>query len=217
MLRTAGIGESQVDARIGDLETWSNPTVGLAAHTGQTDIRITARADSEAEADELIAKAEAIVRERVGDFIYGTGQEPLEETFVQLLRDKGLKLAVSYAGPEPELVAERFSYPDVLVAQSFEARLDNLLARVGRAGADTQDYGELSELEARRMMEASGADVVIAFVTTDDGTGITAMTREKAHTRRYGFGGANTDAPAWAGTWGISMAWRLVRRIEATW
>ncbi|RPJ02293.1 MAG: CinA family nicotinamide mononucleotide deamidase-related protein [Chloroflexi bacterium] len=217
VLRTAGIGESQVDARIADLETWSNPTVGLAAHTGQTDIRITARADSEAEADELIAKAEAIVRERVGDFIYATGQEPLEAAFVQLLRDKGLKLAVSYAGPEPELVAARFSYPDVLAAQSFDAGLDKLLARVGRSQTDTLDYGELSELEAHRLMEASGADVVIAFVTLDEGTGITAMTREKAHTRRYAFGGTNTEAPIWAGTWGISMAWRLVRRIEVTW
>ena len=74
VLRTAGIGESQIDARIGDLETWSNPTVGLAAHTGQTDIRITARADSEAEADALIAEAEAIIRNESG-LIYGTGAE----------------------------------------------------------------------------------------------------------------------------------------------
>ncbi len=216
VLRTAGIGESQVDARIADLETWSNPTVGLAAHTGQTDVRITARADSEAEADELIAKAETIIRERVGEYIYATGTESLEETFVKLLREKGLKLAVSYNGPEPQTVAARFRYEDVMLAQEYEADLAALLARLGRADADRSalDYGELAESEARRLMDVSGADVVIAYVTLDAGTGITAMTREKSRTRRYGFGGANTDAPAWAGTWGISMAWHLVRRIE---
>ncbi len=216
VLRTAGIGESQVDARIADLETWSNPTVGLAAHTGQTDVRITARADSEAEADELIAKAETIIRERVGEYIYATGTESLEETFVKLLREKGLRLAVSYNGPEPQTVAARFRYEDVMLAQEYEADLAALLARLGRADADRSalDYGELAESEARRLMDVSGADVVIAYVTLDAGTGITAMTREKSRTRRYGFGGANTDAPAWAGTWGISMAWHLVRRIE---
>lgn len=216
VLRTAGIGESQVDARIADLETWSNPTVGLAAHTGQTDVRITARADSEAEADELIAKAETIIRERVGEYIYATGTESLEETFVKLLREKGLRLAVSYNGPEPQTVAARFRYEDVMLAQEYEADLAALLARLGRADADRSalDYGELAESEARRLMDVSGADVVIAYVTLDVGTGITAMTREKSRTRRYGFGGANTDAPAWAGTWGISMAWHLVRRIE---
>jgi molybdenum cofactor synthesis domain-containing protein len=219
VLRTAGIGESQVDARIADLETWSNPTVGLAAHTGQTDVRITARADSEAEADELIAKAEAVVRERIGEYIYGTGTEPLEEAFVTLLREKGLKLAVSYCGPETQAVAERFRYEDVMLAQRYEDDLAGLLTRLGRADAvgtdqPALDYGELAESEARRLMEESGADVVIAYVSLGTGTGITAMTREKSRTRRYGFGGTNTDAPAWAGTWGISMAWHLVRRIE---
>jgi nicotinamide-nucleotide amidase len=216
VLRTAGIGESQVDDRIADLETWSNPTVGLAAHTGQTDVRVTARADSEAEADALIAQAETIIRERVGEYIYGTGSAPLEEAFVGLLREKGLKLAVSYNGPEPQAVAARFGYEDVMLAQQYESDLGALLARLGRADADLSalDYGELAEAEARRLLDASGADVVIAYVTLDAGTGITALTREKSRTRRYGFGGANTDAPAWAGTWGISMAWHLVRRIE---
>ena len=107
VLRTAGIGESQIDARITDLMAWSNPTVGLAAHTGQTDIRITARADSEAEADSMIAKAEAIVRERVGEFIYGTGQEPFNTAFARMLRENGLTLAVSYTGPESAAIATR--------------------------------------------------------------------------------------------------------------
>ena len=55
-LRTCGIGESTVDSRIGDLMRSSNPTVGLAAHPGQTDVRITAKAENEAQADRLIAE-----------------------------------------------------------------------------------------------------------------------------------------------------------------
>jgi nicotinamide-nucleotide amidase len=211
VLRTAGIGESQIDARIGDLETWSNPTVGLAAHTGQTDIRITARADSEAEADALIAQAEAIIRERVGEHIYGVDKDLLEDAFLKVLRDRGLKLAVSYNGPQDQSFAERFRHDDVIVTKIAETDLDTLLARLGQpAGVMPSDFGELSRSEARRLIETSGADVVLAFVTHDAGTGITAMTRASDRTRGYRFGGAGVEAPVWAGTWAISMAWMLL-------
>jgi len=214
VLRTAGIGESQIDARISDLETWSNPTVGLAAHTGQTDIRVTARADTEAEADALIAQAETIIRERVGDFIYGTGKESLEDTFLQLLRDRRLRLAVSYTGPEANVFEARLGGNDILAAMVSEPDIARTMERLGLdPGAPVQDFSELSRVEARRLRDESGADVVIAVVTHASGTGITALTAHGERSRSYGFGGADTDAPHWAGTWGISMAWRLVRQI----
>ena len=65
VLHVAGVGESQVDEWIGDLETNPNPTVGLLAHPGQVDVRITAKANSMAEADRMIAEMEARVRERI--------------------------------------------------------------------------------------------------------------------------------------------------------
>src|SRR5688572_753072 len=40
VLHCAGLGEGSIDEKIADLETLSNPTVGLAAHTGVVDIRI---------------------------------------------------------------------------------------------------------------------------------------------------------------------------------
>ena len=43
ILRTFGIGESTIDMLLDDLMHSSNPTAGLAAHTGQCDIRIAAR------------------------------------------------------------------------------------------------------------------------------------------------------------------------------
>jgi competence/damage-inducible protein CinA-like protein len=46
VLHVAGVGESTIDDWIGDLETSTNPTVGLLAHPGQVDIRITASAES---------------------------------------------------------------------------------------------------------------------------------------------------------------------------
>jgi competence/damage-inducible protein CinA-like protein len=49
VLHCAGLGEGMIDEKIADLERLSNPTVGLAAHTGVVDIRIAAKARDEAE------------------------------------------------------------------------------------------------------------------------------------------------------------------------
>ena len=54
ILRTLGIGESTIDVILDDLMHAANPTTGLAAHTGQCDIRIAARAETADEAEELL-------------------------------------------------------------------------------------------------------------------------------------------------------------------
>jgi nicotinamide-nucleotide amidase len=98
ILRTVGIGESLIDARISELEILSNPTVGLAAHAGQTDVRITAKATTAAEADALIAPVEAEVRARLGDFIYGVGTETVEAVVARMLADRNMTVAVREIG-----------------------------------------------------------------------------------------------------------------------
>jgi nicotinamide-nucleotide amidase len=57
-------------------------------------VRITAKAASEAEADALIAPLEAQVRGRLGHFIYGEGQESVEEVTVRMLKERDETLAV---------------------------------------------------------------------------------------------------------------------------
>jgi hypothetical protein len=98
IIRTAGVGESQIDSLIGDLETLSNPTVGLSAHTGQVDVRITVKADSESQADALIQEVEKEVRQRLGDWVYGVDQDSLEEVALQTVSERGWDLVVVEAG-----------------------------------------------------------------------------------------------------------------------
>lgn len=94
ILRTCAVGESNVDRVIGDLMTRQNPTIGLAAHAGQTDVRITAKADTESQADALIARLEAEVRQRLGVAIYGVEKETVSEVIGRLLLGKNLHLGV---------------------------------------------------------------------------------------------------------------------------
>jgi nicotinamide-nucleotide amidase len=107
-LHTCGIGESTVDSKIGDLMQLSNPTVGTRAHPGQTDVCITAKADSEQEADALIAGVEAELRERLGGFVFGADEQTIGDVVAEALAEKGLRLAVVETSTWGEL-AQRLS------------------------------------------------------------------------------------------------------------
>jgi hypothetical protein len=104
LIHTAGVGESQIDDVIGDLELLENPTVGLAAHSGRVDVRITAKADSEENAQVMIQEIEGPLRRRLGDWIFGADQESLEQVALNHLGSKGWKLAVVEAGLNGELI-----------------------------------------------------------------------------------------------------------------
>ena len=108
ILRTCGIGESLIDAQIGDLMQLSNPTVGTAAHPGQTDVRITVKAESEVEAERLIAPVEAELRARIGEYVFGLDKQTLSDAVSELLASKGLKLAIAETITQGEL-AQRLS------------------------------------------------------------------------------------------------------------
>jgi len=104
VLHTSGVGESQIDERIGDLEQLSNPTVGLAAHAGQVDVRITAKADTILDADALIQDLETELRKRLGEWIYGTDEETLEEVALQNIGNLGWSLCVVEAGLDGQFI-----------------------------------------------------------------------------------------------------------------
>lgn len=114
VLHVAGVGESQVDEWIGDLETYANPTVGLLAHPGQVDVRITAKADSLAAADRLIETMEAQVRQRLKEGLYGTDQETLEGVVLQALHERGWRAAMVECGLNGALKSQmaRVSFPE---------------------------------------------------------------------------------------------------------
>ena len=104
LIHTAGAGESQIDDLIGDLEVFSNPTVGLAAHSGQVDVRITAKGKTDEEADLLIRSVEQELRKRLEEWIYGADEETLEQTALNNLQSIGWKLVVIEIGLKGELI-----------------------------------------------------------------------------------------------------------------
>jgi nicotinamide-nucleotide amidase len=92
-LHVSGVGEGALDFQIGDLETLSNPTVGLTAHSGIVDIRIAAKADTPVAAEGMIAKVEEDLRRRLGNSIFGTDSDTLEGVALEALAQRGWTLA----------------------------------------------------------------------------------------------------------------------------
>jgi competence/damage-inducible protein CinA-like protein len=98
LLHTAGAGEADIDEKIGEFEILTNPTVGLAAHTGIVDIRIAAKAETEAEADRMILDVENQMRERLGPAVFGIDEDTLEGAALKAASDRTWNLVAVEAG-----------------------------------------------------------------------------------------------------------------------
>ena len=99
-LRTWGESESRVAEllapRIEALDTVGNPTIAfLASGIEGIKVRLTARAGSTAEAEELLDAEEAEVRAILGTFVFSGRDESMEAVIGRLLKDSGRTLAVA--------------------------------------------------------------------------------------------------------------------------
>ena len=121
---TVGIGESMLDQIIEDLEKLHNPTVGLSAHPGRVDIRITAKAETNQEADKMISSVEATLEERLGRAIYGKDDQTLESVVVDLLKEKGMHLALLEAGTGGALAASLSEFPEVIASEQNLSKIE---------------------------------------------------------------------------------------------
>lgn len=99
-MRTWGESESglaeRLAGRISELDEVGNPTLAfLASGVEGLKVRITAAAGSEAEAEEILAAEEALLRGLIGDFVFGLDDQTMEAVVLAELRMRGLSLAVA--------------------------------------------------------------------------------------------------------------------------
>jgi nicotinamide-nucleotide amidase len=205
VLHIAGVGESTIDDWIGDLMTNSNPSVGLLAHPGQVDIRITAKGETMSEADQLINQMEVLVRERVQEGLYGVDHETLEATVLQALRDRNWSAVMVEGGMNGALRAklERVRFPEEnvlileqpLTPEELRQQVDNF-CRQRRADA-ALGVSLLPDPEKQ---------ILYLYITTPDGS--------VEHTRS--FGGERALSNPWSVNTGLEMLRRKVLENSAS-
>jgi nicotinamide-nucleotide amidase len=217
VLRTVAVGESRIDQLIADLETSSNPTVGLSAHPGQTDVRIVAKAATEAEAEALVAGFEATIRERLGAAIYGTGDATLEAVIAGLLQQNGATLAVAETLTNGDLTQRLSAYPDAF-SGGIVAADGKTLARliclpdgdyVGEAGAVSLAEG------VRNTWHVSYGLAIIGDET--DRAWVAIASEDGVDTRRLRFQGRDRRARVWTTTVSLEFLRRLLLGLADGW
>jgi nicotinamide-nucleotide amidase len=182
-LKTMGIGESSVEERI------SNPLadlldaglkIGYCARVGEVDVRLVAHGDG---ADKMLDGAESIVQEHVGDFIYGRGDDQLEEVMVRELTKRGMTLVVAESctgGFLAHRITNISGASAVFLAgyctYSNEAKQETL----GVKPETLAGHGAVSEAVAREMAEGARAKHGADFALSTTGiAGPTGGTEEK--------------------------------------
>lgn len=94
-LHTCGLGESWVEEQLAPILPpflARGLEVGYCARTGEVDVRLVARGPA---GEGLLREAEQPVRERLGDHVFGTGDDSLEEVVVTLAGRLQARLALA--------------------------------------------------------------------------------------------------------------------------
>lgn len=95
MLRFWGIAESTLADKVASFFDIANPTVAPYASKGQVRLRISAKAESIAAAQELIAPVEEQIKNIAGSDYFGADEDTLAEVVGKLLQEAGQTLAVA--------------------------------------------------------------------------------------------------------------------------
>ena len=95
VLHSFGFSESAVNQAIQEILRREEPVVGLTAKESGVDIRIIAHEASAEQAQALLERTDAAIREKLGDAIYGVDGQSMEEVVGALLTQRRLKIAVA--------------------------------------------------------------------------------------------------------------------------
>ena len=93
-LRVLG-GESDIEYRVRHLLENANPTAAIYCKTGECEIRITARAETDSSAEKMCRAYATKFYDLLGDAVYDEDVTGLEETVVHTLQEKGLTISTA--------------------------------------------------------------------------------------------------------------------------
>jgi len=156
-IKVFGLPEGTVGELVSPLLSSPNPTLGIYAKADGIHLRFAAKAQSQKQAEEMIAQGEARVRSILGESIWGTDNDTLASVVGHLLAEKELSLAVMECCTGGLLTATITDTPDIsayfrggLIAYSNEA-----LIAYGVDVGLIDGYGVISSEVAQAMAKVS--------------------------------------------------------------
>ena len=169
-IMTFGMGESSVDQLLHErMAHMANPSLATYAKPCEVRLRATAKAESRAAAEAMLAPVVAEVRSLLGDYVYGVDVKGLEDVCFSLLKEKGLTLATAESCTGGRVASRMTALPGVssvyrggVVSYWTSVKADVL----GVPQDILNEYGAVSEPTARAMAEGArritGADIGVS-------------------------------------------------------
>lgn len=154
-LRTIGVGESAIADSLGELGNGVNGmTLAFLPGISGVDLRLTSRGRNSADADKALADGARILRDRLGDAVYGEGDDTLASVVLELCREARIRIAVAESCTGGLLGAQITDVPGA--SDVFHGGLisyDNRVKRqlLGVLDTDLAEHGAVSEKVALQM------------------------------------------------------------------
>ncbi len=169
-LRCFGLPESVIGERLAGLEDEEPKlTIGYRASFPEIEVKVLVHGTSESEAEATAMRYASKVRERLGDAVYGEGQDTYPAYVGRALHDRGLTMAVAESctgGMIGEMITRVPGSSEYLL---FDAVTYSNVAKQELLGVDPElmrHYGAVSSEVARAMAEGalrrSHADLAVA-------------------------------------------------------
>ncbi len=180
VLRFYGIGEAELEVRVQHiLDSQTNPTVAPLASDGEVTLRVTAKAETKHEAQQLIASKVAEIQALVGDYQYGIDDDSLASKTVEMLLDNKLTISAAEsltAGLFQSELAEIPGVGDALVGGVITYTEEAKIKQLGISKELFTTHGIVSSECAAAM-----ASAVRKKFDTDIGIGLTGAAGPTAH------------------------------------
>lgn len=171
VIRTTGIAESTLSARIEDISASVAPlTLAFLPDPTGVDLRLTSWGElAPAEATARMDALDAAITERLAPWIYARGDEDMVDAIAHRMTARGLKLALAESctgGLVAKRLTDRAGSSDYVVGGVVAYSNDIKRQLLGVRAETLETYGAVSDETAREMVEgacrALGADAAIA-------------------------------------------------------
>ncbi len=207
-----GIGESTLEQMIrSEIEKDVNPSVAPYCGNGEVRLRVTASAESEAEAERMIDEKIAHLLELTGEYCYGIDALSLENTLVTELKKRGMTITTAESCTGGRVAARITSVAgaSAVIKRAFITYCDEAKhEELGVKNSTLEKYSAVSEQTAKEMAEGArmkaNADIALSVTgyagpsggTEKDPIGtvyIGVATKETTITKRLDLGGHIRD------------------------
>jgi nicotinamide-nucleotide amidase len=177
--RLFGLGESVVGERLAGVEeAFPGITIGYRAHFPEIEVKVLARAADKGAAQALASLAAAEVRTRLGDVIFGEGDDTFAGVVGRALRTRGTTLAIAESctgGLVGAMITKEPGASDFLLLDAVTYANSAKQKVLGVDEEVLRGHGAVSAEVAGRMAEGarrvSGADVALAITGIAGPTG----------------------------------------------